>query len=178
MTSESDSQKSTTGLRFGADRGARHAEEEGEDDDLQHFAARHGVDDAGREGVFENLGKAGAGLGEAGGCAFLQLHADSRLDQIHGAQADEERDGGDDFEIENGFAADAAHGLHVARAGDAGDQRAEEQRRDDRFDQAQEDGAQDGEGDRLFRKQNAEDDSRDESDHDPRGERYAFDDLL
>ena len=45
--------------RFGADRRAGRAEDEREHHDLQHFAPRHRVDDAGGKGVLENLREAG-----------------------------------------------------------------------------------------------------------------------
>jgi hypothetical protein len=44
---------------------------------------------------------------------------------------------GDDFEIDDGLGADAAHALEIAAAGDAGHQRGEQQRRDDGADQPQ-----------------------------------------
>ncbi len=69
---------------------------------------------------------------------FCNWTPDAGLDQIHRAQTDEERDGGHNLEVEKRLAADAAHGLDVARAGNTGNQRGEQQRRNDRLDQAQE----------------------------------------
>jgi len=71
-----------------------------------------------------------------GGCA-LQRHALSRPNQIDGAQAQEQRNSSQHFEIDNGFQTDPSHRLHAARAGDAVDQSAKDQGRDDGPDQAQ-----------------------------------------
>ena len=60
-----------------------------------------------------------AGVARSGHGLSGKLHADAGLDQIHRAKSDEQRDGGDDFEIENRLAADAAHGLDAAGSGDA-----------------------------------------------------------
>ena len=55
---------------------------------------------------------------------FCNWTPDAGFDQINRAQPDEERNRRDDLEIENCLAADAAHRLDVARAGNTGNQRA------------------------------------------------------
>ena len=54
----------------------------------------------------------------------------------------------------------------------------EQQRRNDRFDQAEENRSQNGEPDRLFGKHGAESNAGNERDDDPAGERYPFHELL
>ncbi len=93
--------------------------------------------------MLQSAGKTGAGLSQSGfaGRAF-QCHSFAGPHQIDGDQSQHQRDGGENFEIENGFDSDPAHGLDAAGTGDAVDQSAENQRRDDGLDQAQEDGGQ------------------------------------
>ena len=62
--------------------------------------------------------------------------------QIHRGQSQKQRERGDDFEIEDRLGADAAHVLRAAAAGDACDQGGENQRRDDRADEAKKDRAE------------------------------------
>ena len=83
------------------------------------------------------------GVGGSGrlGRGARDRHAVAGAHQVHRAQPEEQREGGDDFEIEDRLGADAAHLLDVAAARDAGHQRAEQQRRDDRADQPQKDRA-------------------------------------
>jgi hypothetical protein len=147
--------------------GAGRAEDERKHDDLQHLAPGHGVDNAAGEGMFQNLREAGAAGRDCCANVLLQLYADTRLHQIHRAQADEQRHGGDDFEIENCLAADPAHGLDVARAGNPTDQSAEQQGRDNRSDQTQKDGAKDGRCFSLTRKCGAKNHARDQGDQYP-----------
>jgi hypothetical protein len=78
---------------------AGRSEDERKDDDLKDFAARHRVDNADGKRMLEDLGEAGGGLLESGLRALLERHSHPGLDQIHSAQADEQRHGGDDFEI-------------------------------------------------------------------------------
>ena len=79
-----------------------------------------------------------------------------------------ERDGRRDLEVDDRFEADAPHRLEVAGAGDADDQRGEQQRRDDHLDHPQE-----RVGERLHRDAKAgpevaDDDADDETDEDLR----------
>ena len=84
------------------------------------------------------------------------------LHHVPDDQADDQRDGGNDFEVEQRFAAHAPHLLHVLHPGDAGNHSAEDHQRDDHGDQADEGVAQRLHGDRLSRADVAESDS----DHD------------
>ena len=83
-------------LRLRADGRAGRAEQEREDHDLQHVAARHGVDNAGREHVLEDRRKAwrcsAARRLRGRRCS---LHAIARPHQIHRAQSQKQRDRGD-----------------------------------------------------------------------------------
>ena len=54
--------------------------------------------------------------------------------EIDGGDPEEERDGSDDFEVQETLPADAADFAQVAVAGNAGDERAEDERSDDHFD--------------------------------------------
>ena len=67
-----------------------------------------------------------------------QVDADARSHDVHRRQPDAERDGSDDLEIDDRAHPHAADHLDVAGAGDAGDQRREDQRRDDHLDHPQE----------------------------------------
>src|SRR6185369_1708448 len=125
---------------LGADGGAGGAEQEGEDHHLEHVVAGHGIDDAGGEGVLED-GRQGGGRLRHGGLRGGGLNGDAfaGADQVDYAEAQEERDRGDHFEVEDRLQSDAAHLLHVAAAGDAGHQRAEQEGGDDGADEAQKD---------------------------------------
>jgi hypothetical protein len=65
----------------------------------------------------------------------VDVEAGARLDQVGHDQADGQREGRDDLEVEQGLAADAADFLHVLHAGDTGDDGTEDHRRDDHLDQ-------------------------------------------
>ena len=60
------------------------------------------------------------------------------LEDVDQRQAEEQRDGRRDLEVDDRLQADAPHRLQVAGAGDADDQRREQQRRDDHLDHPQE----------------------------------------
>ena len=92
--------------------------------------------------MFQNRPEAGVCGGDSRAGALLQLHADARLHQIDRAQADEKRDRRDDLEVQDGLAADAAHGFDVACSGDAVDQRGKEQGRDDGLNQPEKNGSE------------------------------------
>src|SRR4051794_26653416 len=68
-----------------------------------------------------------------------ELHADAGLDEVNDREADEERDGRDDLEVDERLRAHAADLLEVAAARDAYDERREDERRDDGLDHVQED---------------------------------------
>jgi hypothetical protein len=100
-----------------------------------------------------------------------QRNAHARLGEIHRAEADEERERGDDLEVDQRLHADAADLADVAGAGDADHQRGEDQRRDDRLDQVEEERRQRPHGQAPLRHEVAEQDADDETDEDLRRER-------
>src|SRR3954467_6376782 len=71
--------------------------------------------------------------------AATQNYAGSRLGQVDYSQTNEERQGGDNFEIEEGLAAHPSHLFQVTAAGNTDHQRRENQRCDHRLDQVKED---------------------------------------
>ena len=76
-------------------------------------------------------------LATAGGVR-LAGETRARLHDIADDEADDEREGGDDLEIDQRLDADAADLLGVLDMGDAGDDRAEDDRRDHHLDQLDE----------------------------------------
>ena len=129
-------------LALGADRRHRNTEEGREYDHLQDVAARHGVDDRGREQVQEDVPPVLLALHEAGGGrrvrANRQRHARAGLEDVDEDEAEEQGDRRRDFEVDDRLQSDAAHRLQIAGPGDADDQRGEHERRDDHLDHAQE----------------------------------------
>ncbi len=96
------------------------------------------------------------GLGvERGG---IDVESAAWLHHVPDHQADQQRDGGYDFKVEQRFAADAPHLLHVLHPGNAGDHGAEDHQRDDHGDQADERVAQRLHGDRSSRAEIAQND--------------------
>jgi hypothetical protein len=67
------------------------------------------------------------------------FHAGARLEDVDESQAKKEGDRRGHFEVDDRLEPNPAHRLHVARAGDADDERRKQQRRDDHLDHAQED---------------------------------------
>ena len=88
---------------------------------LQHGGERR----RGRRGK-----RVGGGAGDGDALAWAR--------QVDGGETEKQREGGDDFKIDDGLETDAAHLFEVARAGDAVDQGGEDQRRNDGADEAQE----------------------------------------
>ena len=106
-----------------------------------------------------------------------QVHADAGLREVDREQADQQRERRDDLEVDHRAQPHAADDLEVARAGDAGDQRREDQRRDDHLDQAQEELAERPEVERPGRvvrlDQGTGDDAECQADEDLLGQREA-----
>ena len=77
--------------------------------------------------------RSGAGVG-------ADRHREPRagLEDVDEREPEEQRDRRRDLEVDDRLQADAPHRLQVAGAGDADDQRREEQRRDDHLDHPQE----------------------------------------
>ncbi|MNQ64906.1 hypothetical protein D3C85_793460 [compost metagenome] len=148
-------------------------EDHREEQHLQNIAAGEGADyGAGdhveQEGdgalLLAGGGKGGNALGVQGG--RVDMHADARLHDVHHYQADEQGDGGDDFEVSQRVAAGLAHCLHVLHAGDAADHGAEDDRRDGHLDQLDEAVAQGFERDAGFRIEVAQEDADGDGDND------------
>jgi hypothetical protein len=107
-----------------------------------------------------------------GGCG--KHEAFTGFGQVDGEDADEQRDRGDHLEVHQALPADAADFTEVTMAGDAGDQRAENQRSDDDFDQAEEDVAEYAQLNRKGRGVKAEFEAGEHGEEDPEGERALF----
>ena len=82
---------------------------------------------------FCTIAAAAAGVG-----ADRHREPGARLEDVHERQAEEQRDRRRHLEIDDRLQPDAAHRLQIAGAGDADDERREQQRRDDHLDHAQE----------------------------------------
>ena len=133
------------GAAFGlAQHGQRNRKDQAEDHNLQHCAVGDSLGNVLRKDVQDGVFRAeladGAGIsrGRRG-----KLNADAGLAQVDGAEAEEDRDGGDYFEEDDGAEAKPADLPQVGMPGDADHQRSEQQRRDDGLDQPQEDERQD-----------------------------------
>ena len=127
----------------------RVAEEHREEQHLQHVALGEGIDDAGRDDVHQELRRrlhlAGRRVlvdGRGVERGRIDVHAGAGRPDIDDDQADDEGDRADHLEIEHGQAAGLADLLHVFHAGDADDDGAEDDRRDDHLDQLDESVAQ------------------------------------
>ena len=147
-----------------ADHAQRNGEEDAEDDDLEDVTLGHRADHRLRDDVEEDLIP---GLRLGGDLARLphrQVDADARLHDVDRREPDAERDGGDDLEIDDRAQPHAADDLDVAGAGDAGDQRREDQRRDDHLDHPQEQLAEGAEVRRPLGMGRADDPSRRDAD--------------
>jgi hypothetical protein len=111
-----------------------------EDDDLQHVASRHRLDDGRRHHVQQDLlPRLRRGADRRRAARLRQDHAVAGTHHVDGEESDQQRQRGDDLEIDDRAQAHAADVLEVPGAGDARDQRAEQQRRDDHPDHADED---------------------------------------
>src|SRR5258708_33008245 len=93
--------------------------------------------------------------------------------QVNGRIADEHGKRGDDFEVDKGLHAETADFLQVGVAGDADDENAEEQRRDDDLDEAEKNGAEELKVDRDRGPVVAKLRAGQQADEDPSGQRPA-----
>ena len=97
-------------------------------------------------GGCSGLGKDAGGLGDRHG------QADTGFADVDREQADDQGERGDDFEVDEGFQADAADAFEVSMPGDADDERGEDERGDDGLDEAKKDVGEDaGLGGGLWR---------------------------
>ncbi|MNM98215.1 hypothetical protein D3C81_1107410 [compost metagenome] len=128
-----------------AERGQRGAEEQRHQQDLQDVAVGERAEHRLRDDVHKELDRALAvclrhvlrdRLGVQRRRIDIEAHA--RLEQVRGAQADQQREGRHHFKVEQRLAADAADLLHVAHAGHAGHYGTEDDRADDHLDQLDE----------------------------------------
>ncbi|MNF61221.1 hypothetical protein D3C84_428570 [compost metagenome] len=78
-------------------------------------------------------------LGDVDGTQGAHVDAGAGLEEVRQQQADHYRHGGHHLEVDDGLQADAAELLGVAHAGDADDERGDDDRNDDHLDQADED---------------------------------------
>jgi hypothetical protein len=69
---------------------------------------------------------------------YVDVHAGTRLDHVDHNQADDQRQGRDDFEVQQGIATGLADRLHALHPGDAADHGTEDDRGDDHLDQLDE----------------------------------------
>ena len=116
----------------------RESEQQREAENLQDIDAREGVDRARRNDGQEELADtarrpAARVLGDRPRIQRrrVDVHADAGLYHVDDDQADEERQRGDDFEVENRQQPRASDRLDVAHAGDAADHGAEDHRAGD-----------------------------------------------
>ena len=131
-------------LRF-RDARERNSKKDGEHRHLQDLVFRDGLREIFREDVQKEIVPVHR-RGVLRGHNFRRGghgHAFTGAADIDGAEADEQRHGCDQLKINQALDADASDAAEIAVAGDARDQRAQNQRRDDHFDQAQENIAED-----------------------------------
>src|ERR1700733_9676876 len=101
----------------------------------------------------------------------MQGQSDAGVAEIDGDEAYDESEGGSDFEVDETLDAHAANAFQIAVACDSGDERREDQRRDDGLDEAQEYIAEDTKVDRNRRRVEAQLRTRDHGNKNPGGER-------
>ncbi|MNF33664.1 hypothetical protein D3C84_144840 [compost metagenome] len=123
-------------------------EQHGEEDDRQHFAAGHGREDVRRDQVEDGLDERVFMLHFGGGRLVLRdvhcaqgahVDAGTRVEQVGQQQADNDGDGGDDFEIDDRLQANPPEFLGVAHAGNADNQGRDDDRDHDHLDQTDKD---------------------------------------
>ena len=127
--------------------GGGHAEEEGEDYDLEDFVIGQGLEYAFGEDVGDEVFEGHFGGFEAGidtGLRQRQIHGEAGLEEVDEDHAEEQGYERGANEPEHGFAADAAHGAYIAQFGYAHHEGREHQGGDDHFDEVEEYGGDDG----------------------------------
>ena len=117
----------------GAEGVQRKAKEDGEAQDLEDVGSRKRVDGArgndGQQEVADALCPPGRDVLSDGATVErrgIDVHPASRLHDVHDHEAYDEREGGDDFEVNERQHAGPAHRPHVAHPGDARHHRAED----------------------------------------------------
>jgi len=125
--------------------GEREAKQNCYEDHLQYIALRERVHDGGRNDMQHKFRDA-LGLGlpgvlrhglrvEIGG---IYVEARAGMHEVAHHQSDEQRNRGDNLEIQQRFAADTADLFHVLHAGDAGNHGTKDDQRNDHRDEANE----------------------------------------
>src|SRR6266436_6455581 len=129
-------------LRFGH-QGQRHRKQNTEDDDLQHLAFGDRLRDVLRKNIRDQLRRSvRRHVQRFRRRGRRQPHAFSRAAQIDRGKSDQQRDRGNNFEIDERLDAQPPDFLQIRMPGDAHYQSPEEQRRDDHLDQPQKNRAQ------------------------------------
>ncbi len=128
-------------MRLVADQRQADAEQDREEQHLQHVVARQRVDRRGRDDIHEEAADAAAlqlvgivGVGdERLGVERrrIDVHAVAGPDDVGEREPDDERDRGHHLEVDQRLHTDAPHLLEVAGAGDAMHHHAEHDRRHD-----------------------------------------------
>src|SRR4029434_10773469 len=122
-------------LQIFGDTRQSNGEKDGKDGDLQDLVFAGGFDNIVGEDVQQEIGPVkGSGFRRRlrrGACRYDQ--AFTGFGQVDGSDAEKESDGGDDFKIDKAFPADAADLAEVTVAGDAGDESAEDEPRDNQL---------------------------------------------
>ena len=147
-------------------------EQHGPHDDLEHLIGRRRFEEALRDDVLEHARERDrlAGRRDRAGRGRRQRRADAGLDDVDREQPDEKCEGSDDFEVNDRLEREPAHALHVfAVPGDPHDQRAEDQRHDDRLDDPDEGGRNRKERDAERGPRESDRDAADHGDDDPLG---------
>ena len=124
------------------------AEQHREEDDRQHLATGNSGEDIRGDQVEDGLdermfmlhfGGSRLVLGDIDGTQGTHVDASAWVEQVGEQQAHHDGDGGDDFEVEDGFDADTTELFRVAYTGNADDQRRNHNRDHDHLDQADKD---------------------------------------
>lgn len=121
------------------------AEQQCDQQDLQDFALRECIDHRVRDDVHQEVDRrlpVRLRRVRRDGLAVerrrIDVEADARTQDVRGREAEHQREGRHDLEVQQRLAADAADLLHVLHAGDAGDDRTEDDRADHHLDQLDE----------------------------------------
>ena len=125
-------------LAFFADHPQRDREDDAEDDDLQHVAFGHGLDDRFGNHVQQDLIPRLCVRGDLRLRAHRKVHTHAGLHDVDGDQPNDERERRHDLEVDDRAEPHTADDLDVSRARDTRDQRRKDQRGDDHLDHPQE----------------------------------------
>ena len=127
------------------DRPQRETKQDRDQQDFENVSFGEGIHYRGRNDVHEKLGHALRFRltriirdGLAVERSRVHVEAAAGVNHVAYDKADQQRERGYSFEVEESFAADATDLLHVLHAGDAGDHGAEDDESDDHRDQADE----------------------------------------